>query len=353
MPNYADPLGKAGLISGAGGSALLTQLSDAISWPRRKLWSILGGPEYGQDLPLIRDIESPLLRGILGLGAEVIADPMNIAGGLLGRYAGQKYGGRLENIAKNIGPEFPGDPEEKLARISELLPTSGTAGRYSREHLYALGDNPLLAQIMREVPSPQAIKDFAGQGAEALALHTEVGGVPGITILRRAMTQGDPIPPIPQPSDPLVMPAARSVPFPGIEGGTGYRVNQMAPLEFVGSPNFPEDWHVPVAAAMNRNLAMRGLNLVDYHGGNIARMPTGNYILPDPGGTTIVLKRHPKTLEPIKTAPPPLTLDDLGIPGTALERWALRKWGSPADIQQDIAEGFRRYPEGLSPPVYF
>src|SRR5262245_3301185 len=75
----------------AGGAGALGLAGQVLSAARRGLWSMLGGPEHGNELvsnianalgaPM--DPESPWAN-VLGFGAEVLGDPLTYAGGLLG-----------------------------------------------------------------------------------------------------------------------------------------------------------------------------------------------------------------------------------------------------------------------------
>lgn len=73
-----------GLLGGA-----LGQVGDALSAPRRAIWSAIGLPESGSDLvanTLGMDKDSPWTHA-LGMGAEILGDPLTYAGGLAGKAA--------------------------------------------------------------------------------------------------------------------------------------------------------------------------------------------------------------------------------------------------------------------------
>lgn len=75
---------------GAGLGGLLGQLGDALSAPRRAIWSALGAPEHGNELVSNLtglDKDSPWAHA-LGLGAEVLGDPLTYAGGFIGKGIG-------------------------------------------------------------------------------------------------------------------------------------------------------------------------------------------------------------------------------------------------------------------------
>lgn len=101
---------NAGTLLGGGLGAGLGQLGEALSLPRRALWEMVGGafgvPEEslqtGADLLgyLGMDPESPWTQA-LGMGAEIVGDPLTYGGGLLGR-AGSLLarGGLTDDIAR-------------------------------------------------------------------------------------------------------------------------------------------------------------------------------------------------------------------------------------------------------------
>lgn len=89
-------LGEA--ISAGGGmglGGLLGQVGGALSYPRRALWSALGLPEHGSELlgQMGMDEQSPLTQA-LGMGAEMVGDPLSYMGAL-GGVAGKLGLGRL------------------------------------------------------------------------------------------------------------------------------------------------------------------------------------------------------------------------------------------------------------------
>lgn len=63
---------------------ILSQVADVLSAPRRGLWSALGLPEYGNQLLAQQFGMDPnsLLTHALGMGAEVLTDPLTWAGAL-------------------------------------------------------------------------------------------------------------------------------------------------------------------------------------------------------------------------------------------------------------------------------
>lgn len=79
-----------GALGGAGAGGLLGQLGDVMSAPRRAVWRTLGAPEEGNELIAQLfglDADSGLAKG-LGLGAEMLLDPLNIVGAGLGALGG-------------------------------------------------------------------------------------------------------------------------------------------------------------------------------------------------------------------------------------------------------------------------
>jgi len=100
-----EAVGQA-LGSGLGGG--LGLIGGALSAPRRALWAALGAPENGNELVANStglDKDGFLARA-LGLGAEVIGDPLTYAGGVLGGPLGKLWGraaGAEAALAGDIG----------------------------------------------------------------------------------------------------------------------------------------------------------------------------------------------------------------------------------------------------------
>lgn len=74
-----------GLAGAAGGGLLggaLGQFGDALSAPRRAMWSMLGMPDTGRELVsnTFGLDQQGTLAGMLGMGAETLLDPLTIAG---------------------------------------------------------------------------------------------------------------------------------------------------------------------------------------------------------------------------------------------------------------------------------
>lgn len=91
------------------GTGMLGQLSDVASAPRRAVWSMLGLPESGNELmgKMGMDPESALAKA-LGIGAEIVGDPLNLFG--------IPMAGRLGNLASRLGPKY----QRLLSESSEL-----------------------------------------------------------------------------------------------------------------------------------------------------------------------------------------------------------------------------------------
>lgn len=94
----------------------LGQVSDALSAPRRYAWNALGLPEEGAELVanLTGMDRSSALAQALGLGAEILGDPLTYAGSVLGG-----VGGRVARM--------PWNAESNLARKLASLEAAGAS----------------------------------------------------------------------------------------------------------------------------------------------------------------------------------------------------------------------------------
>lgn len=120
--SYASSWGGTGALTGAAGGGLLGRLGEILDTPRRALWSVLGGPERGEELPLIRDIENPLLRGILGFAAESTLDPLALGGAALGLATGAGLGTAADKVVRIKQSLEPAARESAMTRhLSERM----------------------------------------------------------------------------------------------------------------------------------------------------------------------------------------------------------------------------------------
>lgn len=158
-----------GATAGATGSSLLGQASDVLSAPRRALWSMLGMPEDGSEVvaPLTNPIESLMgwdeggwLTKGLGIGAEMVADPLNLIGVPLGAMAGRLP--RALQIKKELGALAAGVPEVEAGVNSAkaaMLNAEGALGRAAPRV------GPVQQQIMG---NPMAMEAAAARPAVAM-----------------------------------------------------------------------------------------------------------------------------------------------------------------------------------------
>lgn len=100
-----------GTALGGMGGGLLGQLGGALSAPRRAMWSALGLPDSGAEMMSSitgMDQDNPLLQA-LGVGAEMVLDPLTLGGMALGGPAARvlafpwQHGRRLEQTAATLG----------------------------------------------------------------------------------------------------------------------------------------------------------------------------------------------------------------------------------------------------------
>lgn len=86
--------GAGGALGAGAGGGMLHVLGEALGAPRRALWNALGGPDTGEELVSnlgLADRRSALARA-LGLGAEVLLDPLTYVGALPGLVGGARLG---------------------------------------------------------------------------------------------------------------------------------------------------------------------------------------------------------------------------------------------------------------------
>jgi hypothetical protein len=117
-----------GAAAGAGAGSVLGQVSDLLSKPRRFLWSdLLGLPESGSELvanALGMDPDSPWTHA-LGLGAEMLGDPLTYAGSLLGGLAGSAKGRAVGREVGSLLGEMGGDVANALKGAPDAFAANG------------------------------------------------------------------------------------------------------------------------------------------------------------------------------------------------------------------------------------
>lgn len=158
--------GKAVGAAGHAAGGLLGQLSDILAAPRKALWGLFGAPETGGEVVrnLGGDSESPLGK-ILGMGLEILGDPLTFLGGPLLRGLGGLAGRSLTKGAVQAGPGFAADAAK--------LAVPGMEGSSTLAHLLKANPDDL-ARVASEIPEGTK---FLGAGAEGVAYKTPAGGV--------------------------------------------------------------------------------------------------------------------------------------------------------------------------------
>lgn len=154
----------------AGGAALggvMGQLGDAMSAPRRYLWSQLGLPEEGNKAVSSvlhsltgndYDSENPLMRA-LGFAAEMAGDPLTYSG-MLGGKTAQVLGGGLRNVAEHRA--MLGATQKELSGLGSIAESAGSAAKQEqamRELMMAKqhAPNPL-ESLMTEAGHPHHLE---------------------------------------------------------------------------------------------------------------------------------------------------------------------------------------------------
>lgn len=158
IPSYQSALGTAGAATGFGAGSLLSGISDALSAPRRWAWEKLGLGANGSDFVqnIFQGAVDPqgLPGTILGHGAEMVLDPLNLlfmgGGGLIGKAVGKGL-----DISKGVAGT-------RAALAGEL-------GSLSAEKA-ALSEAGALAKGLRT--APEAIQNWPSP-ASALWRHPE------------------------------------------------------------------------------------------------------------------------------------------------------------------------------------
>lgn len=320
--------GAAGGVAGSGVGGLLGQVGDVLSAPRRKLWSLLGAPEHGNELvsQLTGMDKDSGLAHVLGTGAEILGDPLTYAGGLGGLLKGAVLGSRvgkaLETAALVRGPNYAGGAE-KLTNLA-LPATMGAAEDAGR--LAALAKGPNASRILGEVPQGST---FLGSGAEGIALKTPAGDV-----LRFGDNLGS-LPP-PRVRDPLMLQPTRDVaignvraerlPFADVaDAGSG----RLSPRDYLNMRR--------QMGGMEQQLESRGLRATDLHSGNVG-MVGGEAKIIDPGAVESMTGAIPPEALPMR-APGPM------------QNALLRMLGSDKLVQDELARRAAAIP--TSPTLSF
>lgn len=140
-----------GASAGFGASDLLGGVFSALDAPRRATWQALGMGETGEDLMgnLGLDTDNPWVQA-LGMGSEMLLDPLNLIG------AG--VGGKLGRVAGTILDRFPALQRTLQARNAAL-------GTVARDAGYA--------DLARAIPDHSQV----GYAPEVLAQLPDLGGL--------------------------------------------------------------------------------------------------------------------------------------------------------------------------------
>lgn len=158
-PTYQSALTKAGAASGLGLGALLSGASEVMDSPRRWLWDALGLGENGGDL--VRNqlgIDPDSLAGmVIGNGAEMLLDPMNLLGPL-GGALGKAVGTGLDVSKSVVGKRA--SLAGKLAEMAGEREALGRVGSIAKNVIDSPGDirnwpSPTFGSSKWSVPDPE------------------------------------------------------------------------------------------------------------------------------------------------------------------------------------------------------
>lgn len=279
--DLATPLGRAGQALGAGAGALLGTVGDVLSAPRRGLMNLLGLPETGSGLlhqVTGMDEESPLTRA-LGMGVEMLTDPLTFLGGSVGRLGAKALAPGLERAAIARGPQFAGGIE-KLGGAENALAKQ-------------LAEHPQVGRVLEEIPQGSQLM---ANSNNALAYHTPEGDV-----LR--ISQGASRPLVPE-----VLQPTRNV-----EIGP-YRVERLPFAESIGDPDVYRRGYQEISQGMRS----QGLFPTDLHPQNVG-LHQGRPVLieaqrvplPGRGGENIPLAPAVQARQPGRVTS--WLLDQLGV----------------------------------------
>lgn len=182
IAELAAPLG-AGLGSFLGGT--LGQLGEALGAPRRALWSLLGAPASGADLVAGltgQEASSPLTQA-LGLGAEILGDPLTYLGLGFGRAAGSALGAdaRLASQAAKAQSARALAEKEGAEAAALLGRPVAPAGLFSQ------AETRVPDELLREFPEALGAPKARGVGRSKSELqdYVERSQNPGGTIAQR------------------------------------------------------------------------------------------------------------------------------------------------------------------------
>ena len=178
----------AGLGTGLGASAgsllggTLGQVGSLLDAPRRFLWKdILGGPETGTDVlaGLGMDPESGLTQG-LGMGLEMLGDPLTWAGAGLGGRVGHFVGRAADTLAGRTAAQ---------AALRAELPVAERLGQAAQKA--SMTSSPLEQALQQATYHPEVLAELPDvvTGAKAFKRAN-----PAVTQLATDMGIGHPLP---------------------------------------------------------------------------------------------------------------------------------------------------------------
>lgn len=272
---------------GAGGEqSLLGEIARVLSAPRRGLWSLLGLPESGSQLmqQWMGGGEDALTKG-LGLGAEILGDPLLYAPAAIGGGLGALAGSRANSLQKMLQGAV--DDSSRVLGLQEARQMALSGNNAVSEMMFnqagqkylpgplstsaEMSDVPMsLGSMLREATSPRNATPTGGLAYDPALTESLVGleglaGMEALPLGRMAQAQAGPVQQylkglgiegLPVEGQMTVQGPARLADIPGISRAGGWTSLDEAsmldnPLTYVGR-DFPRESYYALERAPTR-----------------------------------------------------------------------------------------------------
>lgn len=281
--------------------SVLSDALDALSAPGRLVRGALAGRPGdmidGEELLAGYGLGtgSGLADAALGFGVDTLTDPLTLLGGAGGARAGLRLGGRLDDVARQMGPGYATTYDDIIGMV-RAAPAERLDDVQALDHIRALNEaNP---RVWSEVAPGSR---FLGAGQEGTAFAT-----PGGRAVRLELpTMVEPYTDAVRPGRPLagpVLQASRAVDYPALAGEYGGLTPRGVPSHLARVEHTPlakldptGDYWFKRGGAMGRtrmgdlkaDAGAVGLNFWDKHAGNVGLVDGVPKII-DPGAVTAV-----------------------------------------------------------------